>query len=110
MPPLTKAVFNLSLTLAWRDGYRQAGGEDPDSQDPDITQFDARKSKSNPSVKAAKPDPTIRQNLPYDSSKCDRRVWNDGLGAQCSRNKGDDGIHCSGCSKSVVRNGCVPFG
>ena len=110
MPALTKIVFAASLEQAYRAGFAAAGGQD-ECVVPDLTMFDCRDTCSGVGSSVTpgklKLDPVARSELPYDSSKCDRRIWNEGYGAQCSHSKKDGGNLCSSCAKS---SNTPPFG
>ena len=66
-----------------------------------------RKSRAN------KKSSSERSETEYECQLCDARVWNDGLGAQCTRKKKDGEwfctIHCKEASKNdgKLRNGLV---
>jgi len=66
-----------------------------------------RKSRAN------KKSSSERSETEYECQLCDARVWNDGLGAQCTRKKKDGEwfctIHCKEASKNdgKLRNGLI---
>jgi len=49
-------------------------------------------------------------DAPYDPSLCSKRVWNQGLGAQCQQIKMDDCEFCTRCTKEFGNKGALPFG
>ena len=63
--------------------------------------------------RASKKSSSERSETEYECQLCDARVWNDGLGAQCTRKKKDGGwlctIHCKEASKNdgKLRNGLI---
>ena len=49
-------------------------------------------------------------DAPYDPCLCSKRVWNQGLGAQCQQIKVDDCEFCTRCTKEFGNKGALPFG
>ena len=49
-------------------------------------------------------------DAPYDPCLCSKRVWNQGLGAQCQSAKMDGGEFCTRCMKEFGNKGALPFG
>jgi hypothetical protein len=47
---------------------------------------------------------------PYDPCLCSKRVWNQGLGAQCQSVKMDGSEFCTRCMKEFGNKGALPFG
>ena len=64
-----------------------------------------------PRARAEKKSSSDRADAEYDCALCDARVWNDCLGAQCSRKKKDGECLCtihikeSGKNDGLLRNG-----
>ena len=53
------------------------------------------KAPRKPRVSKKSSSSSERAEMDYDESKCDARVWNDSLGAQCSRKKVDGQCLCN---------------
>lgn len=49
-------------------------------------------------------------DAPYDPCLCSKRVWNQGLGAQCQSVKVDGCDFCTRCTKEFGNKGALPFG
>ena len=49
-------------------------------------------------------------DAPYDPCLCSKRVWNQGLGAQCQSAKMDGSEFCTRCMKEFGNKGALPFG
>ena len=49
-------------------------------------------------------------DAPYDPCLCSKRVWNQGLGAQCQSVKMDGCEFCTRCTKEFGNKGALPFG
>ena len=49
-------------------------------------------------------------DTPYDPCLCSKRVWNQGLGAQCQSAKMDGSEFCTRCMKEFGNKGALPFG
>ena len=78
-----------------------------------ISQHKPKDFKAPRKSRASKKSSSERSETEYACQLCDARVWNDGLGAQCTRKKKDDGclctIHCKEASKNdgKLRNGLI---
>ena len=78
-----------------------------------ISQHKPKDFKAPRKSRANKKSSSERSDTEYECQLCDARVWNDGLGAQCTRKKKDDGclctIHCKEASKNdgKLRNGLI---
>ena len=78
-----------------------------------ISQHKPKDFKAPRKSRASKKSSSERSETEYECQLCDARVWNDGLGAQCTRKKKDDGclctIHCKEASKNddKLRNGLI---
>ena len=78
-----------------------------------ISQHKPKDFKAPRKSRASKKSSSERSETEYECQLCDARVWNDGLGAQCTRKKKDDGclctIHCKEVSKNdgKLRNGLI---
>jgi hypothetical protein len=78
-----------------------------------ISQHKPTDFKAPRKSRASKKSSSERSETEYECQLCDARVWNDGLGAQCTRKKKDDGclctIHCKEASKNdgKLRNGII---
>ena len=63
------------------------------------------------SRKSSSKDPMEKANIPYNSSKCDARVWNNSYGSQCNNTKLDGQCFCKTHMKEadkhngLLRNG-----
>jgi len=60
--------------------------------------------------RASKKSSEDRAATEYDCQLCDARVWNDGLGGQCSRKKLEGEVCCSIHLKESAKNGCLRNG
>jgi hypothetical protein len=78
-----------------------------------ISQHKPKDFKAPRKSRVNKKSSSERSETDYECQLCDARVWNDGLGAQCTRKKKDDGclctIHCKEASKNdgKLRNGII---
>ena len=78
-----------------------------------ISQHKPKDFKAPRKSRANKKSSSERSETEYECQLCDARVWNDGLGAQCTRKKKDGEwfctIHCKEASKNdgKLRNGLV---
>ena len=78
-----------------------------------ISQHKPKDFKAPRKSRANKKSSSERSETEYECQLCDARVWNDGLGAQCTRKKKDGEclctIHCKEASKNdgKLRNGLI---
>ena len=78
-----------------------------------ISQHKPKDFKAPRKSRANKKSSSERSETEYECQLCDARVWNDGLGAQCTRKKKDGEffctIHCKEASKNdgKLRNGVI---
>ena len=94
---------------AWDWGGADAGDEEQFIEF--ITKHKPKDFKAPRKSRASKKSSEERADTEYDCQLCDARVWNSGLGGQCSRKKLDGECICSIHMKESSKNdGCLRNG